>query len=494
MKILLLYPQYPTTFWSFKYALPFVGKKAAFPPLGLLTVASMLPSGWDKKVVDMNVSKLKDEDIKSADFVFISAMIIQKESVEDIIRRCQKLKVKIVAGGPLFTTGYEEFRGRINHFILNEAEETLPLFLADLKKGQLKEVYTSSKFPDISKTPAPLWNLLDFKPYSSMNIQFSRGCPFNCEFCDIVIMNGRIPRIKSKEQVIEELDVLYDQGWRGNVFFVDDNFIGNKAALKKEILPALISWMEERDYPFNFNTEASINLSDDEELMKLMAEAGFNTVFIGIETPDEDSLKECGKVHNINRSLLDSIRKIQNYGLQVQAGFIVGFDNDTPSIFERQINFIQRSGIVTAMVGILGALPKTRLYQRLEKEGRLLKGPSGDNTDHSMNFMPRMGKNSLMEGYKRILATIYSPKNYYERVETFLKNYKPLNKKKWSFNMSDFNAFVKSIWLLGIKGEERYYYWKILFKSLFTRPRLFPLTVTLSIYGFHFRKVAESYA
>jgi radical SAM superfamily enzyme YgiQ (UPF0313 family) len=228
--------------------------------------------------------------------------------------------------------------------------------------------------------------------------------------------------------------------------------------------------------------------------MKLMAEAGFNTVFIGIETPDEDSLKECGKVHNINRSLLDSIRKIQNYGLQVQAGFIVGFDNDTPSIFERQINFIQRSGIVTAMVGILGALPKTRLYQRLEKEGRLLKGPSGDNTDHSMNFMPRMGKNSLMEGYKRILATIYSPKNYYERVETFLKNYKPLNKKKWSFNMSDFNAFVKSIWLLGIKGEERYYYWKILFKSLFTRPRLFPLTVTLSIYGFHFRKVAESYA
>lgn len=494
MKILLLYPQYPTTFWSFKYALPFVGKKAAFPPLGLLTVASMLPSDWEKKVIDLNVSKLKDKDIKWADFVFISAMIIQKESVEEIIKKCQKLKVKTVAGGPLFTTGYEEFKGRIDHFILNEAEGTLPLFLADLEKGQLKEVYTSSVFPDISKTPAPLWNLIDFKPYSSMNIQFSRGCPFNCEFCDIVIMNGRVPRIKSKEQVMKELDVLYDQGWRGNVFFVDDNFIGNKAALKKEILPALISWMKERSYPFHFNTEASINLADDEDLMKLLAEAGFNTVFIGIETPDEDSLKECGKIHNINRSLLDSIRKIQNYGLQVQAGFIVGFDNDTPSIFERQINFIQRSGIVTAMVGILGALPETRLYKRLEKEGRLLKGATGDNTDSSINFMPKMGKKSLMEGYKRILATIYSPKNYYERVETFLKNYKPLNKKKLSFRVSDLNAFIKSIWLLGIIGEERPYYWKILFKSLFTRPRLFPLTITLSIYGFHFRKVAESYA
>ncbi|TFG35870.1 MAG: DUF4070 domain-containing protein [Parcubacteria group bacterium] len=493
MKILLLYPQYPTTFWSFTYALPFVGKKAAFPPLGLLTVASMLPSVWEKKVVDLNVSKLKEEDIKWADFVFISAMIIQKESVEEIIKKCQKLKVKTVAGGPLFTTGYEEFKGRIDHFILNEAEGTLPLFLADLEKGQLKEVYTSSLFPDISKTPAPLWSLIDFKPYSSMNIQFSRRCPFNCEFCDIVIMNGRVPRIKSKEQVIKELDILYSRGWRGNVFFVDDNFIGNKAALKKEILPALISWMEERDYPFHFNTEASINLADDEELLRLMAEAGFNTVFIGIETPDEFSLKECGKVHNTNRSLLDSIRKIQNYGLQVQAGFIVGFDNDTPSIFERQINFIQRSGIVTAMVGLLGALPKTRLYERLKKEGRLLNNPTGDNTDHSLNFMPKMGENPLMDGYKRILTTIYSPKNYYARIETFLKNYKPLNKKKWSFRMSDLSAFIKSIWLLGVIGEERFFYWKILFKSLFTRPRLFPLTITLSIYGFHFRKVAESY-
>lgn len=493
MKILLVYPQYPPTFWSFKYALPFVDKKAAFPPLGLLTVASMLPADWEKKVIDMNVSKLEDKDLKWADFVFISAMIIQKESVREIIRRCKKLKIKTVAGGPLFTTGYEEFDDKIDYFILNEAEGTLPLFLADLEKGQLKHVYTSSAFPNITKTPAPAWNLINFNPYSSMNIQYSRGCPFNCEFCDIVIMNGRIPRTKTKEQVIKELDILYDRGWRSNVFFVDDNFIGNKEILKKEILPAIIQWAKERDYPFYFNTEASINLSDDEDLMRLMAEAGFNTVFIGIETPDEESLRECGKFHNINRNLLDSIRKIQNHGLQVQAGFIVGFDNDTLSIFERQINFIQRSGIVTAMVGILGALPKTRLYQRLKKEGRLLRVATGDNTDHSINFMPKMGQNSLMEGYKRILTTIYSPKNYYERIEMFLKNYKPLKRKKWSLNMPDFKAFIKSMWLLGVVGEERHFYWKIFFKSLFTRPHLFPLTITLSIYGFHFRKIAESY-
>jgi radical SAM superfamily enzyme YgiQ (UPF0313 family) len=493
VKILLLYPQHPPTFWSFKYALPFIGKKAAFPPLGLLTVAAMLPPSWEKKVVDMNVTKLKDKDIKWADFVFISAMIVQKESVKEIIKRCERLKVKIVAGGPLFTTGHEEFNEQIDHFILNEAEITLPLFLADLEKGHLKHIYTSSEFPDITKTPAPLWELINSKPYSSMSIQYSRGCPFNCEFCDVVIMNGRIPRAKSKEQIIKELDVLYNRGWRGNVFFVDDNFIGNKERLKKEILPPLIQWMKERNYPFSFNTEASINLSDDEELMELLSEAGFNTVFIGIETPDEESLKECGKFQNTNRNLLTSVKKIQNHGLQVQAGFIVGFDSDTPSIFERQINFIQRSGIVTAMVGILGALPKTRLHKRLEEEGRLLKDTSGDNTDYSINFVPKMGANFLINGYKRILTTIYSPKNYYERVKIFLKNYNPPKREKWRLNLPDLEAFIKSVWFIGIVGKGRSYYWKLFFMSLFRWPQLFPLTITLSIYGFHFRKVSEGY-
>jgi len=493
VKILLLYPKYPPTFWSFKYALPFVGKKAAFPPLGLLTIASMLPKDWEKKVIDMNVTELKDKDLAAADFVFISAMIIQKESVKEIIKKCRGLKVKIVAGGPLFTTGHEEFKDQIDHLILNEAEVTLPLFLADLKEGKPKHIYTSLVFPDITKTNIPLWELINFKPYASMSIQYSRGCPFNCEFCDIVIMNGRIPRAKSKEQIIKELDALYDRGWRGGVFFVDDNFIGNKEGLKKEILPPLIQWMKEKNYPFYFNTEASINLSDDEELMRLLSEAGFNTVFIGIETPDEESLKECGKFQNTNRNLLASIKKIQNHGLQVQAGFIVGFDSDTLSIFERQINFIQRSGIVTAMVGILEALPKTRLYKRLKDEGRILQNSSGNNTDYSINFKPKMGAIFLMEGYKRILNTIYSPKNYYERVKIFLKNYKPPKREKWNLSLPDLEAFIKSIWFLGIAGKERYFYWQLFFRSLFTQPQLFPLAITLSIYGFHFRKVSENY-
>jgi len=493
VKILLLYPKYPPTFWSFKYALPFVGKKAAFPPLGLLTIASMLPNDWEKKVIDMNVTELKDKDLVVADFVFISAMIIQKESVKEIIKKCRRLKVKIVAGGPLFTTGHEEFKDQIDHLILNEAEVTLPLFLADLKEGKPKHIYTSLVFPDITKTNIPLWELINFKPYASMSIQYSRGCPFNCEFCDIVIMNGRIPRAKSKEQIIKELDALYDRGWRGSVFFVDDNFIGNKEGLKKEILPPLIQWMKEKNYPFYFNTETSINLSDDEELMSLLSEAGFNTVFIGIETPDEESLKECGKFQNTNRNLLASIKKIQNHGLQVQAGFIVGFDSDTLSIFERQINFIQRSGIVTAMVGILEALPKTRLYKRLKDEGRILQNSSGNNTDYSINFKPKMGAIFLMEGYKRILNTIYSPKNYYERVKIFLKNYKPPKREKWNLSLPDLEAFIKSIWFLGITGKERYFYWQLFFRSLFTQPQLFPLAITLSIYGFHFRKVSENY-
>jgi len=493
MKILLVYPKHPETFWSFKYALPFIGKKAAFPPLGLLTVAALLPKEWEKKLIDLNVTKLKNKDLEWVDLVFISAMIVQKESVKEIVRKCKKYKVKTVAGGPLFTTGYgvEEFKDKIDHFILNEAEITLPQFLKDLQNGTTKKVYISPEFPDLTKSPTPIFELINFKDYSSMSIQYSRGCPFNCEFCDIIILNGRMPRTKTKEQILKELETLYNQGWRGNVFFVDDNFIGHKVKLKEEILPALIQWMERKNYPFSFNTEVSINLADDEELMKLMAKAGFNTVFIGIETPNKKSLKECGKFQNINRDLISCIEKIHHHGLQVQGGFIVGFDNDKPSIFKRQINFIQKSGIVTAMVGLLNAFPKTRLYQKLKKEGRLLKNTSGSNT--SINFMPKMGAKILNRGYKKILKTIYSPKNYYARIKTFLKSYKPFKKKRIHFQFSRLKAFIKSIWLLGIIGKERWYYWRLLFWSLFRRPKLLPLAISLSIYGFHFRKISEKY-
>ena len=492
MKILLVYPKYLDTFWSFKGALKFISKKATHPPLGLLTVAAMLPKEWEKKLVDMNVTTLRDKDLEWADFVFVSAMSIQKASAKEVISRCKKMDIKIVAGGPLFTTGYEEFED-VDHFVLNEAEITLPPFLEDLKNGCAQHVYTSQERPDIKKTPLPLWDLIDMKKYAVMSIQYSRGCPYDCEFCNISVLYGRKVRTKSKTQIISELEDLYSQGWRGDLFFVDDNFVGRKRKLKEEILPAIIEWMERKRHPFSFNTEASIDLSDDDELMQCMVKAGFTSVFVGIETVNEESLAECNKIQNKNRDLVACVKKIQKFGLQVVGGFIVGFDSDPPSIFERLSVFIQESGIVTAMVGLLNAPRSTSLYQRLVKEGRLLKDVSGDNTDFSMNFIPKMDYEILIKGYERIISRIYSPEPYYRRVREFLREYKPSQKKAFRFHFSYLGAFFKSIFFLGIIERERVYYWKLFLWSLFKRPQLFHLALTFAIYGFHFRKIFGNY-
>ncbi|MFW6147720.1 MAG: B12-binding domain-containing radical SAM protein [Thermodesulfobacteriota bacterium] len=492
MKTLLIYPKYPDTFWSLKYALRFISKKASHPPLGLLTVAAMLPKEWEKKLIDMNVTALRDKDLAWADLVFISGMSIQKASAQEILSRCKKMGVKTVAGGPLFTTSYEEFE-EVNHFVLNEAEITLPPFLEDLKNGCAGPMYTSKKFPSIEKTPAPLWELIDMKAYATMSLQYSRGCPFNCEFCNVTVLFGHKVRTKSKAQILAELDGLYSRGWRGDVFVVDDNFIGNKRKLKTEILPAMIEWMEGKKYPFTFNTEASINLSDDDELMQLMVKAGFASVFVGIETPNEESLTECNKVQNKNRDLVACVRKIQGSALYVTGGFIVGFDNDPPSIFERMSTFIQESGIVAAMVGLLNAPRGTHLYQRLANEGRLLQEVSGDNTDFSINFIPKMDYATLIKGYEKVISRLYSPAPYYKRVKEFLREYGPLQKKPFRFHFSHLKAFVKSVVFLGIIDKERVYYWKLFFWSLFRRPKLLHLALTFSIYGFHFRKTFQEY-
>jgi radical SAM superfamily enzyme YgiQ (UPF0313 family) len=493
MKILLIYPEYEETFWSFKRVLKLIGKKALIPPLGLLTVGAMLPSDWEKRVVDMNTSILKDENIRWADYVFISAMLIQKDSVRRVVDKVKKFKKPIVAGGPLFTTGWKDFTD-IDHLVLGEVEETFSTIVEDLKNGTLKKMYTCNKFPDIKETAIPDWNSINIKNYNSMCVQFSRGCPFDCEFCDVVQLNGRIPRQKSKKQIIAELDALYKIGWRAGVFFVDDNFIGNKAKLKKEYLPAIIEWQKTRNYPFTFNTQVSINLADDKDLMELMVEAGFTFVFVGIETPDTDSLEECGKHQNINRNLIDSVKKIQNIGMEVQGGFIVGFDNDKLSIFQRQIEFIQKSGIVTAMVGLLMALPKTRLYQRLDEAKRIIKmAATGNNTKiTSLNFIPKMNKNTLINGYKKVISTIYSPKAYYERIKTFLREYKPKKKKAQRLNMYYLRAFFSSIWYLGIKQRGRLYYWKLILWSLLKRPGLFPYAIGFSLTGLHLRALAQA--
>jgi len=488
MNVLLIYPEFPDTFWSFKHALKFIRKKASSPPLGLLTVAAMLPPEWTKRLIDVNVTGLTRGDLAWADYALISGMVVQRESAHQIIARCKEAGVKVVAGGPLFISEYEQF-DEVDHFVLNEAEVTLPLFLADLREGRAQRVYQTSELADIQKSPIPLWGLADLKRYATMSIQFSRGCPYNCEFCNVTALFGHRPRTKTAQQIIAELDSLYDLGWRGPVFFVDDNLIGNKKSLKSELLPALIEWQRDRR-KIPFNTEVSINLADDEELMEMMVEAGFSTVFIGIETPNEDSLAECSKNQNKGRNLVEDVKRIQRAGLQVQGGFIVGFDNDTPSIFQRQIDFIQKSGIVTAMVGLLQAPPGTKLYERLKQEGRLLSRISGDNVDGTMNFIPKMNLDTLREGYKNILQHIYSPEHYYQRVKTFLREYNP-PKIKAPLNFQHVLAFFRSIYHLGIVGEERIYYWKLLFWTLCRRPGLFSLAVTLAIYGHHFRKVCE---
>jgi radical SAM superfamily enzyme YgiQ (UPF0313 family) len=487
MNILLVYPEYPDTFWSFKHSLRFISKKAAFPPLGLLTMAALLPDSWRKKLVDLNVETLTDVHLAWADMVFVSAMIVQKESALQIIQRGKAHGKIIVAGGPVFTTQHEQFDG-VDHFILNEAEITLPLFLEDLAAGRPKPLYTSGKRPDITQTPVPLWSLIDINNYATMSIQYSRGCPFNCEFCDIIIMNGRIPRLKSPAQVQREFQALFDAGWRKSVFIVDDNFIGNTKQVK-QLLPPLIAWQREHRFPFTLLTEVSANLARDEELMQLMSAANFFKVFLGLETPNHDSLLKCGKKQNTVGSLAEVVDTIHRHGMQVMGGFIVGFDQDPEDIFDMQARFIQQIGVVTAMVGILTALPQTRLWHRLKAEGRLLSDATGENTDGRLNFRPIMDKEKLIKGYQQLLTTLYSPKNYYQRINTFLKNYRPTVRSR--VTGEDLLAFMRAAWRLGIVSKARFRYWKLIVKTFFVKRRALPMAVELAIHGFHFEKVMK---
>lgn len=485
MHALLLYPRFPDTFWSFKHALKFVLKRASLPPLGLLTVAALLPKAWEKRLVDANVRPLTGRDLAWADVICLSAMIVQRPSAEALINRCKAAGKLIVAGGPLFTSEHGQFPD-VDHFVLNEAELTLPRFLDDFSRGQAKRIYATTAFADIRQTPTPLWELADLHSYASMSLQYTRGCPFDCEFCDVTVKFGHQPRTKSAAQIIAELDGLRQLGWRGQVFFVDDNLIGNKRALRTELLPALIEW-QRHGHRLPFYTEASINLADDPALMEQMTRAGFDSVFIGIETPDESGLLECNKHQNQRRDLVADVKRIQRHGLQVQGGFIVGFDSDTPTIFQRQMDFIQRSGIVTAMVGLLNALPDTRLHARMLREGRLLRKSTGDNVDGTTNFISRMNADTLREGYRSILHHIYAPGPYYRRVRTFLREFRR-PRITVRPNWRQLLAFAQSNVRLGVLGRERFHYWWLLIWTLFRRPRLMPMAVTLAIYGHHFRK------
>jgi radical SAM superfamily enzyme YgiQ (UPF0313 family) len=489
VKALLIYPLIPDTFWNFRHVLKFIRKKAAHVPLGLLTVAAMMPKDWEIKLVDMNAQHLSDATIQWADMVFIGAMIIQKESVQQIISRCRKMERVVVGGGPLFTSFPEVFED-VDHLILNEAEITLPPFLKDLQSGNLNRIYQNEERPNITMTPLPRWDLIDINTYASMAVQYSRGCPYNCEFCDIVYLNGREPRVKSNEQMLKEFDSLYNIGWRGSLFIVDDNFIGNRLQVKT-LLRKLIPWQAARNFPFTLYTQATVNLALDEELMQLMTAAGFDSIFLGIETPEKDCLLECGKYQNLQIDIVEAVKTIQRHGMEVTGGFIIGFDSDPPDIFERQIKFLQDSGIVRAMIGLLHAPPGSRLYKRLKKEGRLLEITSGDNCDGSMNFIPKMGYDFIRKEYHHLLNKIYSPRQYYLRVLEFLNTYVPA--RRHPVTVLGIVAFLNIILHLGILDNWRnsVYFWKLMIKTLIFHRRSMREAVTLMMFGYHFRKLLK---
>jgi radical SAM superfamily enzyme YgiQ (UPF0313 family) len=491
MKILLVNPEFPDTYWSFRHALPFEGKRCAFPPLGLLTVSALLPSTWERKLVDLNIQSLKSSDIDWADMVFATAMLVQKDSLKQVVKRCRARGKRVVVGGPYITTSVEELPDA-DHIFLGEAETTLPQFIEDLARGEAKRSYQATERPPLSATPQADFHLVDMKRYSAMSVQYSRGCPFSCEFCDIIEIYGRVPRTKSNQQMLAEFDALKALGWRGTVFVVDDNFIGNKKNVR-QLLPELAEWQKRNGYPFSLLTESSVNLADDKPLLDSMRDAGFRRVFLGIETPVAESLKEAQKSQN-RGDLLASVKTIQSYGMEVMAGFIVGFDNDPEDIFERQIDFIRRSGIPLAMVGLLNALPDTQLWRRLQREGRLLGEANGNNTVCTLNFKTRMDPALLIQGYQKIMRTIYSPREYYQRVlDSMRQTAQEFAEPQHYTVINAVTSFTRVMLKLGVLDRERKEFWRFISHARVKHRDRLAESLRLAAMGYHFRKLSELY-
>ena len=499
MNALLIYPEFPETFWSFKHALKFLGKRAAQPPLGLMTIAALLPSAWKKRLVDTNVELLRARALAWADVVLLSGMHIQSESLLAIVERCRARGLRTVVGGPI-ASSVPAVELKADHVVIGEAESLIAGLARELEAGTAKPVYQANDRPEMCTSPLPDLSLIKMKRYSTMTVQYSRGCPFNCEFCDIIEIYGRRPRTKAVAQVLAELEQLRAAGWRDSVFIVDDNFIGNKARAK-ELLRALVAWRAQTGTAFEFITEASLNLADDTELMQLMKDAGFKSVFLGIETPDESGLISSNKLQNTRRSLLESVARIQSYGVEVMGGFILGFDTDKEDIFDRMVEFIEKSGIPIAMVGLLQAMPGTQLFRRLRSEGRIVDAGGGNNTFcDRLNFLPRMDSAKLVEGYRGVMKRIYNCEAYYERVKLYLNRAHPKPAKRaagepakkrptsepW-MTRDNLRALVNSIVRQGIFGRHQWSYWKFLASAATRYRRCFGAAMTLAVMGYHFQ-------
>ena len=490
---LLVYPEHPPTYWGGNFALEIVGIKAAFPPLGLLTIAAMFPPEYDLRVVDMNATSLEESDLEWADMVFTSTMITQRVSLQAVIERCNQAGVPVVAGGPHPTTFHDEIEG-VDHFVLDEAEEIFPEFLRDLEGGKAKAIYREPRKPDVTQTPVPRFDLIDMKNYDIMGVQFSRGCPFDCEFCYITKLYGRVPRTKTPDQMVNEFELLYRLGWRGQVFLVDDNFIGNKRDAMN-LLPVLADWQRAHRYPFTLTTEASVNLARMDELMDAMVEAGFDTVFLGIETPNPKALLKTKKPQNISKReenyLFNAVRKIQQKGMQVQGGFILGLDDDDEGVFDAQIEFIQKVGIPVAPIYMLTAVKGTDMYNRLKSENRILEVSIGGNA-MTLNFKPEMDPKILIEGYRRVTATLYDPtlENYFKRCLTLFEHLKPV---PHLLKPRSKNAIYAE--LMGVRGRlsanQVPAYMNFIAKVAKNHPPMLSKAIRLAGLGYHFEKITS---
>lgn len=485
MRVLLVYPEFPNTYWGFQYGLPLAGKRSNLPPLGLITVAAMLPADWELRLIDLNIEPLPDDLLNWADVVLTGGMRVQIPSTDWILRRAAELGKRTVVGGPAVSTDPTLF-AQADVRVIGEVEGVIDEVVTAIRIGARGTTVTATDFPVVQTSPVPRFDLLDLSAYGSVSIQYSRGCPFACEFCDIIQLFGRVPRVKSADQILAELNSLYALGHRGSLFFVDDNFIGNQKAVK-ELLPAVTTWQRERGYPYNFATEASINLASRSELLSGMVQAGFNSVFVGIETPSLEALKGAGKTQNLSLGADEAVRRISAAGLEVMGGFIVGFDSDTPEIFEAQRALILGSPVPLAMLGLLMALPKTALWDRLEREGRLRVEGSGDHGDQfgRPNFEPAMDEKALLSGYATLLATLYSRDAYYDRIEAFVRMCGPLPGGGRRPRVSDLATLARLVTYIGVASPQRWRFWRLVATTLRHRPERFAWAMSRVIIGEH---------